>query len=459
MEVKKSKELLEGSTRMNLLKMSIPTMMGFLLQSVYDIVDMIWVGRISSEAVAGVTIFSTIFWMVDVLNEIIGSSSISLISQSYGFGDEKKTRITVEQTITFKALVAIVAALIMIFLLKPLLLFFTKDTVVLKSALSYGYIRIFFLPIMFSSYTVNTALRCLGDAKTPMYIMLISSIINVVLDPIFMFAKIPGTNIPGLNMGVFGAALATVISVTVAFLLGFYLLMSGKVKLKLSLKGLFKLNWKIDKKLLTIGLPSGVEVLTRNLSGIITLKFVSFYGTATLAAMGIGNKLFGFAFMPLVGFSMGSSAIVGQCLGANDVDRAKQTAKDATFINVGFMVILSIVSIIFPQNIMGIFIKDASVINAGTSMIRIITPALIGAGVAMGLGSVFSGSGHNTPFLLSSLLSRWAVQIPLLFVIVNLLKLPVVYVWISFVVADCCEMIIVYVLYKKGTWEHKRVIN
>ncbi len=452
-----SKELLEGDLRKNLLKMSIPTMLGFLLQAVYDIVDIIWIGRISSPAVAGVTVFSTIFWLVEVLNEIIGTSSISLISQSYGAGDEKRTRITIEQTITFKALVAIVAAVMMLFILKPLLRLFTQDDIVLKAALDYGYIRIFFLPIMFSSYTVNTALRCLGDAKTPMKIMIISSILNVVLDPIFMFKTIPGTSLPGFNMGVFGAALATVISTVIAFLIGFNLLMSGKGKIKLNFKDLFKLNWEIDKKLLTIGLPSGVEVLFRQLSGMATIYFVSTYGTNALAAIGIGNKLFGFAFMPLVGFGMGSSAIVGQCLGANDVKRAKETARYATLINVVCMVSLSALALIFPGGIMRAFIKDSEVIAVGIPMIRIMTPALIGAAVAMGLGSVFSGSGHNTPFLLSSLIARWGVQIPLLALMVYAFKLPMAYIWSSFLIADAVEMIIVYGFYKKGTWETKRV--
>ena len=452
-----SRELLKGDMRKNLLKMSIPTMLGFLLQSVYDIVDIIWIGRISSSAVAGVTIFSTVFWSVEVLNEIIGTSSISLISQSYGAKDEKRTRITIEQTLTFKALVAIIAAIIMLLVLKPLMGVFSRDPEVLTAALDYGYIRIFFLPIMFSSYTVNTALRCLGDAKTPMKIMICASILNVVLDPIFMFETIPGTSIPGFNLGVFGAALATIISTVVAFLIGFNLLMSGRAKIKLHFKELFNLNWEIDKKLLTIGLPSGVEVLFRQLSGMATLFFVSKYSEEAVAAMGIGNKLFGFAFMPLVGFAMGSSAIVGQCLGANDINRAKETAKQATLINVSLMVIVSLLALLFPSFIMKIFIDDPSVINVGVSMIRIITPALIGAGVAMGLGSVFSGSGHNTPFLMSSVISRWGIQIPLMFIMVIIFKLPIIFVWMSFVIADIVEMSIVYFFYKKGTWENKRV--
>ena len=452
-----TKELLQGDLKKNLLKMSVPTMLAFLFQSVYDLIDIFWVGKISSSAVAGVTIFSTIFWLVEVLNEIIGTSSISLISQSYGLGDEEKTRVTVEQTVTFKALVAIIAAAIMLLLIKPLLGFFSSDKTVIKAALDFGYIRIFFLPIMFSSYTVNTALRCLGDAKNPMRLMACASILNMILDPVFMFKKIPFINLPGLNLGVFGAALATVISTVFAFTLGFSLLMSGKAKLRLTFKGLFRLNLPIDKKLLTIGLPSGIEVLLRNLSGMMALKFVALYGTSTVAAIGIGTKLYSFGFMPLIGFNMGSSAIIGQCLGAESVKRAKETAKYATILNVSLMLIVAILVAIFPGQVISLFINDPKVIVKGTSMIRIVTPSLIFAGVTMGLGSVFSGSGHTTPFLISSLVSRWCVQIPLMYIVSYVIKGSSTLLWFSYISADFIEMLLIIFMYRKGTWEKTRV--
>lgn len=450
-------KLLKGDLRKNLLKISLPTMFGFVLQAVYDIVDMIWVGRISASAVAGVTIFSTVFWLVSVLNEIIGSSSVSLISQSYGKGDMERTQLIVEQTLVFKALVAIIAAIIISITLEPLLGFFTTDELVLRAALDYGYIRIFFLPIMFSSYSVNTALRCLGDTKTPMKIMIVSAVLNIILDPIFMFETVPGTSIPGFGMGVFGAALATVISTIVAFLIGFYILLKGKNKLKIDFKGLFKLNWKIDKKLLTIGLPTGMEVLMRNLSGIIILRFVADYGTNTIAAAGIGTRLFNFAFMPIVGIVMGASTIVGQALGAEDLERATDTAKFSAKVNIIMMSVVAIISLLFPDKIMKIFIDDLDVMKIGIPMVRILTPSLIFAGWAMGLGSVFSGSGHNTPFLISSLVSRWGVQMPILFFATKVLELPVIFVWISFFAAEIAEVIIVLYHYNKGIWKVKRV--
>lgn len=457
MENKASRELLEGSIVRNLLKMSIPTMVGFLFQSAYDIVDMIWIGKISPEAIAGVTIFIVIFWIVDVLNSIIGSSSVSIISQSYGAGNKEKTSIAIEQTITFKALVAIIAAVVVSIILKPLLLQFTSDEVVLKSALDYGYIRIFFLPIMFSSFTVNTAFRCIGDSRKPMIIMVIAAISNIILDPVFMFDKVPFIGISGFGLGVFGAGLATVISTAIAFFIAFFMILREKEKIEIKPRRLLTFDKEIDKKLITIGLPNGIEMLARNLSSLITLKFVSVYGTATVASFGIGSKLFNFGFMPIIGLSMGASAIIGQCLGAEDIKRAKKTAYITAVLGGIISLFIVLISIIYPREITSVFTSDAEVIELSVPMLRILYIGLVGLSVGIGFGTVFQGSGHNIPFLISSFVSRWLVHIPILYLCVFTFKLPVIYVWITYVVSDFAEAVVLIVEHIKGHWEYKRV--
>lgn len=452
-----AQKLTTGSPTKNLVNLAVPTMLGFLFQMIFDLVNIGWIGHMSSKAVAGVTIFTTMFMLVNVLNEIIGTSSISLISQSYGKGDEARTSLCIEQTIVFKALVAVLAGILFSILLRPLLGFFTQDKEVQSAAMAYGYIRIFFLPIMFSSYTINTALRCTGDAKRPMKIMMMAALMNLILDPFLMFETIPGTQLHGLGFGVFGAALATVITVSCAFLYGFTLILSGKTSVKIRPKMLFKLNWEIDKKLLTIGFPNGCEVLLRNMVGIITLKLITSYGTSAVAAMGIGGRLFEFTFMPLIGLAMAGSTIVGQCLGEENVERAKLTAKLAAAYGAMIMAIAACIIYVFPETLLGLFIKDAEVIAIGVDMLRITMPGFVCAGIMMGLGSVFSGSGHNTPYLISSITGRWGVQIPLLFLVARVLHLPVHYLWYSFLMADFVEMLAITIAYRKGKWREKRV--
>lgn len=224
--------------------LSYPTMVSYALQSFYDIVDIAWVTRISSTSLSGVTLFTTIYSIFTVLNEVAGASSVSMISQSYGRGVKAETQRIAEQTISFKVVLAFFSAVLMLLFLSPLLKFYSDDKAVYDAAMKYGLLRIFFTPIMFSSFSVNTIFRCTGDSKTPMFIMLIATITNIVLDPILMFETVPLIGIKGAGLGVFGAALATVISTTLSFTYGFLILLSGRREIKISFIGLFRLEKK-----------------------------------------------------------------------------------------------------------------------------------------------------------------------------------------------------------------------
>lgn len=451
-----TRDLTKGNIFKNLLMMSVPTMIGFSAQMVYDLVDIFWIGRISSDAIAGVTVFTTLFWVIEALNEIIGVSSISLISQAFGRKDIIETKLAIEQTITFKFIMAALAAIILSIFLEPIMGLFGGEDLV-NHGLEYGYIRMFFLPIMFSSYSVNTALRCIGDSYTPMYIMISVSIMNIILDPIMMFEKIPLLNIPGFNLGIFGAAVATIISQSIAFLIGFYILFSGRRGIKPSLKGLFKLHPHIDKELITIGLPNGIEVFLRNISNTLVLSFVAFYGNSAIAANGIAGRIFGFAFLPLIGFSMGGSAVVGQSLGANMIERSVKTTKIASLVSSSFMMIFTVIVVFFGNNIMGLFTEDIQVIKHGTDFLIYGSIGLVFLGYYFGMTTAFSGSGYNFPIFVSSIVSRWGVQLPILFIAISIFELPLIWVWLSYVFGDLMETFIGIIFYKQGKWKYKRV--
>ena len=448
-------DLTQGPLLRQILTMSIPTMIGYAAQMVYDLVDIYWVGKISSEAVAGVTLFSTIFWIVTALNEIIGSSSISLISQAYGQKDYEQTKIAIEQTISFKFLMASIAAVLIAVLLKPLMLLFSEADVV-QHGLDYGYIRLFFLPIMFSSYSINTVFRCIGDSKIPMSIMILVSFLNVILDAVFMFETIPFTNLKGLNLGVFGAGLATVVSQTISFLIGFIILFTRTHNVKPSIKGLFKLNPQIDKKLLTIGLPNGIEIFFRNLSNIVVLGFVSMFGTAAIAANGIAGRLFGFAFVPLSGLTSGSSSVVGQCLGAENIQRAEKASHLAAVVATIIMSGSIFLAFGFGKEVILFFTKDPEVIKLGSDFLKFGSLGLVALGYGMGLASVFSASGYNFPYLVSSIFSRWAVQFVILVITIKFLNLSIIWIWLSYMFGDIAEALVFIYFYLRGDWKRKR---
>jgi putative MATE family efflux protein len=457
-----SRDLTKGSVVGNLLAMSLPTMFGMLGQTLYDVIDLIWIGRVSSKAVAGVTLFTSIFWLVEVLNEVIGTSSVALITQGIGAADEEGTNRVVEQTIVFKAFVAIIAAILLYIGLEPLLRFFSSDPEVVAAGLAYGRVRTFFLPIFFMTYSCFTALRCSGDPASQMWIMLGSSILNAILAPALMFERIPLFDCKGAGLGVLGAGLATVICICLSFAVGFGLLTRGRRRVHLSLRGLVRLDPSIDRKLLTIGLPSGGEMLARQLAGLITTKFVALYGTAAIAALGIGNRLGGLVFMPLFGLMSGGGTIVGQSLGAENVDRAERTARAASLFGGLAITVLMGLGIVFPRPLLGLFVDSAETIAVGIPMIRIMGSSFIVASYAIALACAFTGSGYNMPMLISSIAGRWGAQLPFLLLATYILPrlgldFGILGVWSSFLLSDLVETALIVHYYRRGDWRLVRV--
>jgi len=290
-----------------------------------------------------------------------------------------------------------------------------------------------------------------------MYIMIFASVLNIILDPLFIFETVPYINIPGLNLGVFGAALATVLTQTLASAIGLYFLFSGKSIVKPKIKNLFKLDKEMDKQLITIGLPNGLEVFLRNIFQVIVLKFVALFGTEAVAATGIAGRIFGFAFMPLIGLAISSSAMIGQSLGTDDIKRSQKTANISGAFGAFLLLIFTICVIIFGEFLIGIFSDDLQVIKYGAEFLTYGTIGLVFIAYGFGFSSAFSGAGYNKPVFVSSAISRWVVQIPFLLITVLLLNLPIIWVWLAYLVGDIADFLVKLYYYKKGTWKYKRV--
>jgi len=432
-------------------------MISYALQSFYDIVDIMWVTRISSTALSGVTLFTTIYAIFTVLNEVAGASSVSMISQSYGRGVKEETQRIAEQTISFKVVLAFISAALMLICLSPLLHLYSNDEGVYNAAFTYGLLRIAFTPIMFSSYSVNTIFRCTGDSKTPMFIMFIASIINIILDPILMFDTVPGIGLPGFGLGVLGAALATVISTTLSFIYGFLILLSGRRDVKISFLGLFRLDKKIDISLLKIGLPSGINLFLRQFFGATIMMFVASYGQLAIAIAGIGAKMNQLALMPLFGFSMGGAALVGHALGKNNTKDAKTVSIVAAIMSFSVVSVFTFLVCIFPSQFMSFFLIKEEEIALSIPMVYLLSLSLLPLGFLSGLSVSFSGAGDNKPRLYSSFISRWLVQLPYLLIVVSYLRLPLIFVWSSYLIAETVELLVLLYCYKRRRWWEVRV--
>ncbi len=451
------KKLYDRSVNKQILRLSLPTMVGLFLQALYDIVDMIWIGFIDPAAIAAATLFNTFFWMIEILNEIVGTSSVALISQSYGSNNEERTHLAMEQTLIFKFILAVGGSIVLFVTLPYLFDFFSKDPKVKEYGLAYGYIRIFFIPFFFSSFSVNTIFRCTNDAKTPMILLAISAILNMIGDPLLMFETIPGTNIRGMGLGMKGAAYATVFSITFSFICGFILLIRRKNGPAIRVKNLFKLDKEIDKQLFLIGLPSAMNVMLRNLSNMIFLRLIAAYGTDAIAAAGIGFRIYSFVIMPIWGLMMGSGIVVGHNLGANKIDKAKKAVFLTTINGLIVILLLALPIMLFPKAILSLFMGKAEPTYFGISLMRIIAPALVVAVFIGSIGSAFTGAGLNKPLLRASFIGQWIVLVPYALIVSFFFKADIAFLWAALLLGDIVELAVIALIYKNSKWYLKRV--
>nr|WP_321294462.1 MATE family efflux transporter [uncultured Sphaerochaeta sp.] len=433
-------------------QLSLPTMYGMLFTALNDVVDMFWIGMLDKEAVAAITIYLTLFWALEILNEIVGTSSVSMLSRSWGAGDREKTRSIGEQTFAFKALLGSLGAILLIICLPYFYRMYTDDPKVIAHGLNYGYLRSAFIPIFFSSYTVNTLLRSTGDAKTPMKLLLATAVLNMILDPLFMFPVIPYTSIRGLGWGMFGSALATCLSYLVAFLVGFVYLLGAKAPLSIRFRHIFHLDLKLDKKLLTIGLPSGLHMLLRSLVTFVFLKLVAHYGTAAIASLGIANRIYQFCSMPSNGLSMGSGILVGQRLGSRQFPQAQQVAYLSILNGLLFSLPLFLALMLFPSAILSLFLGGAEPTADAMFLLRIYALCLICLAFSSGLGSAFYGSGHTRPILYASLISGWLIQMPYALVVASLLMLPLRWLWAAYLIGDVGDAVARWFWFSNRRW-------
>ena len=446
----------DGALTKRLWSLSYPSMLCAAMESFYDMTDMMWIGRISETAVSAVTLFAALSKVFLVFNAVIGGASIAMLSQAFGKKEDKRVNRIAEQTISFKILIAIIASLIFFLILKPTLKFYTDDPDIIKSAVDYGFLRIVFMFVNFALYSVNTIFRCTNNSKIPMRIMFISTVVNIFLDPLLIFEKIPFVGIRGLGLGVFGAAAATVISAAIGLLIGMGLLLRENGAVKITLKGLFSLEPNIDRDLIRIGIPAGLEMVSRNVSYALLIKFVSVYGTSAISAAGIGGKLFGFFLMPLGGFAMGGAAIAGQLLGEEDIEGTKNVAKVTAGICALIMTFLAIFTVLFSEELMRLFIDEKTVIAIGANMLRLTAVSYVIEGLAFGKRVVFSGSGETAPLFISGFLSRWVGQLGICALAVKF-KLGLNFIWLSYIAASVVNFAVTEYYYRKGKWEEKRV--
>ncbi|MDQ5912176.1 MAG: hypothetical protein QG568_391 [Patescibacteria group bacterium] len=450
----RSKKFLEGPILTSLLTLAIPIVLANILQSLYQLTDAFWVGRLGGSAVAAVSVsFPVIFLMIAVGAGLAVAGS-TLIAQYVGARNEKMVSHVASQTLLMVIITSVVLGAIGYVLAPTILHAIGVAPDVFDHAL--GYMRVSFvgLVFMFSFVMFQSIMRGIGQVTLPMFIVLGTVLLNLVLDPLFIFGWGPFS-----GHGVMGAAMATLVTQGLSALIGFAVLFKGKLGIQIRLPD-FKPDFAFIKRAFFLGFPASIEQSARALGLVVMTALITSFGTLAIASYGVGSNILQFIIIPAMGVSMAVSTLVGQNIGAGNIERASSIAKLGAIISFVGLTLIGVITFIFAPHLIAFFVPgDDAVIALGTTFVRTMSLTFGFMGAQLALTGVFRASGNMIATMVIALVSQWGLQLPLAFILSRYTSLGVNGLWWAFPISNVIIAGIAIAWYAKGDWKKKRLTD
>jgi len=430
----RSKRLENEKISTLLMNLSIPATVAMIVNASYNVVDTIFIGRgVGTLAIGGLAVAFPIQMFVMAFAMMIGVGAASAVSRSLGAKDmERADYVAGNSFLSIIILSSIVVALGLTFTEPLLRLFGASDTLL---PFAKDYITIIFLGNVFFSFTAssNNLVRAEGNAKMSMFIMIIGTGLNIILDPIFIFV---------FDLGIKGAALATVAAQFISFIFILKYLYGGQSLLKVKLHHL-KPQKDILKEIFTVGFASFARQGAGSVVAIVINNSLIFYGgELALSIYGVINRVIRFLFMPLFGVIQGMQPIVGFNYGARRIDRVKEVVKLSIVTVTALAASAVLVAEIFPSGIMSIFSNDPDLVSNGSIALRIVISLIPIIGVQIVGAALFQSLGKARPSLILALLRQVILFTPIVLILPRLFNLGLLGIWIAFPIADLIATIV-----------------
>ncbi|EGL38442.1 MATE efflux family protein [Parvimonas sp. oral taxon 110 str. F0139] len=321
--------------------------------------------------------------------------------------------------------------------------------------LKYSYLGI---PFIFLYYIYSSILSAQGKNTIPTMISTICVILNMILNPIFIFDIIPFTSISGFGLGVKGAAVATVLTQGIMCIVGFIHLRINKDIIKLNLNSLVYIKWEkhILKRIYRITLPSVIGQVGTAIGFMIMNSFIQSYGTETVAAYGMVNRISGLLNIPPGGVGSAITSIIGQNIGNNNIKRVKETFKKASIIIIIMSIIIAIISFIFRYEILSFFIsapKDSVLMVQANSYMFYTLITLVMLNMFFVYQGLFQGSGNSKYSMAIDMIRLWIIRLPLILFFKNFTSYGATGIWLAMAISNVLVSMIAHAIYLKGGWQ------
>src|SRR5437763_1458568 len=440
-----------GSLNRAILLLAVPMVLEMVLESLFAVVDVFWVGRLGANAVATVGLTESMLSLVFAVGMGLSLSTTAMVARRIGEKDPEGAADAAVQAIFLGLMISLAIGLPCL-LFAPNLLRLMGATPQIV-AVGSGYTRICLggscaVLLLFLN---NAIFRGAGDAAIAMRLLWVSNILNLVLDPCLIFGLGPFP-----RLGVTGAALATFTGRSIGVMYQFYRLLHGSERIRV-LRRHIRLNFAVLLRLLRVSLTGILQFAIAHTSWIALVRIVSMFGAVALAGYTIAIRIVIFVLLPSWGLSNAAATLVGQNLGAKEPGRAEKSVWRTGFYNMLFLGTIGVFFAIFAGPVVRLFTSDPVVQRVGASCLRILSYGNIGYAYGMVMLQAFNGAGDTITPTIVNFFGFWVLEIPLAYALAVPAKMHSNGVFLSIVVAECAIAGVGILLFRRGRWKVQQI--
>lgn len=442
--------LVNGNVWKQLLLFSIPVLISNMIQTLYNVADMIIVGNFAGPvSMSGVNIGSQITLLIT--NLVIGLSvgATVLIGQYLGAGDRKALKETIGTLFVSLLVLGVVMTVVMIGVQEPLLRLINTPEESFLEAKNYFFVTMLGTLFIFAYNALSAVMRGMGDSKNPLIFVAISCVVNIVLDLVFVAV---------FKTGATGAAVATVISQALSAVLCIIYLKKNNFIFDFSRES-FKCSKARLKTILRVGVPTSVQNVAVSSSFLFLTAMVNSMGVNASAAVGAVGKLNGFAILPAIAMNTSVSAMSAQNIGAGRLDRAKKTCGVGMLISYIISIVIFIFVSVYPELCMRLFTNDPLVIQNGVEYLSVFKYDYIIVPATFCMNGLFIGAGHTTFSLLNGMMSSLLFRIPACYVFGMIMKMGLSGIGLGAPIASLASAVCCFIFLISGKWKKQVIVH
>lgn len=442
------RDLTKGPEGKQIFLFALPMLLGNVFQQLYYIVDTLIIGHyLGTEALAAAgASFPVIFVLISLMIGITTGINV-VISQFFGNKNFKKVKRAIDTAFIFLFVSSIGLSLLGLIFSKQIFLLIGLPAELVPMAMQYFNVYVAGLIFMSGYNGTSAILRGMGDSKTPLYFLIISTLLNIGFDLLFVAV---------FNWGIAGISFATVLAQAIAFGLSVLYLNRYHPLIRFSFTGL-SFDREVFRQSLRIGIPTGLQHTFVSLGMAALMTIVNMFGTPTIAAYSIAWRIDSFATLPAMNFGMALSTFVGQNIGANKIERVRQGLISTLAMTSGFSLIITIIAWLFGKTLMGFFTDDQLVIDLGYDYLIIVSSFYIVFGAMFIMHGTLRGAGDTLIPMFITLFSLWVLRVPFSYFLSQ--KWGETGIWWGIPIAWVFGLIASYLYYKTGRWKNKTVVK